>query len=145
MLVVSTIDYVTYQSPDTTGKCCHRRASIDLLVLDLEVKVSREPVVEDRLLDVTRRRQLHLQPRQLTIAVDSHGDVVRLRHPNEPVALHHPAMFQRTHHLHERNKNTSLTVISLNVHVYELPFTDNPTKLARQGSPMSGCFRQFLL
>ena len=66
-------------------------------MLDLEVKVSREPVVESRLFDVARRRQLHLQPRQLTIAVDRHGDVVRLRHPNEPVALHHPANARTTY------------------------------------------------
>ena len=60
-------------------------------MLYLEVEVPSEPVVEGRLLDVTRGVGLQLQPGVVLVHLDRHRDVVRLRHPREPVALKAPA------------------------------------------------------
>ncbi len=65
-------------------------------MLDLEVEVAGEPVVEGALLHVARRLQLHAEPGQPPVLLDLHRDVVRLAHPHEPVALHHPAVCEQS-------------------------------------------------
>ena len=59
-----------------------------LLVFDLEVEVSAEPVVEGGLVYVAGGVDLHRHPVALLVVVDGHREVTHLTHPHEPVALH---------------------------------------------------------
>ena len=60
------------------------------LVFNLVVEMSGEPIIEPRLLNVTRPVQLHGDPVSASVCVDGHGKMAYLRHPREPVALHEP-------------------------------------------------------
>lgn len=83
-------------------------------MLNLEVEVSREPVVEGRALDVARGDRLHLEPVELSVLVDVHRNVVRLAHPHKPGALQHAArkkcaIVNTYATTAKRSKNRSLT------------------------------------
>ena len=60
-------------------------------MLNLEVQVSREPVIEEGALNVAGGMHLQFNPRLSLIRLDIHGHVVGLGHPGEPVALQTPA------------------------------------------------------
>ncbi len=62
------------------------------LVLNLEVEVSREPVVEEPGLDVCRGDGLRRHPVLVPLLVDLHRDVRHLSDEGEPEALQRPAM-----------------------------------------------------
>ena len=61
-----------------------------LLMLDLEVEMSAEPVVEERVFDVTRRFHLQRDPVLASIVVDDHRYVTHLADPREPLTFNHP-------------------------------------------------------
>ncbi len=65
------------------------------LVFYLVVEMSSEPVVEGASLDVAGGAELELEPRQLTVVVHRHRDVVRLSHPHKPTRLEDPAIKAR--------------------------------------------------
>ena len=64
--------------------------SIYSLMFNLEVEVAREPVVEERLVDIARGFQLCSDPVLILVTTDVHGDVVHLSCPHKPVALQKP-------------------------------------------------------
>ncbi len=66
------------------------RALQNSLVLDLEVEVSREPVVEEALRHVGGGDGLRDEPRLVALLVDLHREVRHLRHECEPEAVEHP-------------------------------------------------------
>lgn len=59
-------------------------------MLDLKVEVPGEPVIEERLLNVTAGECLHRHPVVLLVVVDLHWNVVHLGDQREPVALNEP-------------------------------------------------------
>jgi len=56
-------------------------------MLNLKVQMTREPIVEKRLLDVACGGQLHAHPVEISIVIDVHWKMIHLSYPNEPVTL----------------------------------------------------------
>lgn len=61
-----------------------------LLVFDLKIEMTGEPVVEDRWLDVARRQRLTRHPVEVAFIVNIHSYVVHLGHKHKPVTLQKP-------------------------------------------------------
>ena len=58
-----------------------------LLVLNLKVEMTREPVNEERLFHVSGSFELHWDPIISLVSVHMHRKMAHLGHPHKPVAL----------------------------------------------------------
>jgi len=63
---------------------------VNLLVFNLVVEVTSEPVIEPALLDISGTRELHGDPVHALVRVDVHGQMRDLSAPYKPVALKEP-------------------------------------------------------
>jgi hypothetical protein len=57
------------------------------VMFDLKIQMSRKPIIEKRLLDITCRRQLCSKPAQVSIMIYFHWQMTHLRCPYKPVAF----------------------------------------------------------
>ena len=59
-------------------------------MFDLIVQVSCEPIIKGVVIYVASGVDLRVEPTAFLIVVDVHRNVIRLRHPHEPMALQDP-------------------------------------------------------